>query len=151
MKTTEQLIASLVASNVEISALEASFKLGDFEVDTGCDGESVYTVTSGTATARVLGGTVYFTVSNNGEVLVDPDGEHGCADGDTIPDDDDVYEAWLAQVTGDLGDDVAEYLTERFERSIDGAASDAAYDAADAAEYARDPYAYNGVRRSDFY
>lgn len=146
MKTTKQLTAALTAANVDIAALEASFGLGDFDVETDADEDGPCCYVNGTASARVMDGRVYFTVDSMGWLEVDPHAEHG--NGDIA---EEVYEEWLAQVWGDLGDDVAEYLTERFEDRIESAIADAKYDAADAAEYARDPYAYHGVRRSDFY
>lgn len=145
MKTTEQLAAELTAANVDLEALVKSFKIVNVNVETDADEDGAYTYATGTATATVLGGTVAFTLSDNGEAEVDPDGEHG----EGI-EDGEAFEAWLAQVIeGDLADTVAEYLS--LVTDIDDDLSNAKYDYADDMAYRADPYAYNGVNRHDFY
>jgi hypothetical protein len=145
MKTSKELAAELTAANIDLDALVKSFKVVSVSVDTDSDEDGPYTYATGTAVATVLGATVLFTVSDNGEAEVDPDGEHG----EGIEDGPE-FEAWLANVVDSgLADDVAEYLS--LVADIDEDLSNAKYDYADDAAYRADPYRYNGVNRHDFY
>lgn len=147
MKTLE---ASL--TEVNVADLDASFKLGKFEAEVDSDEDGRCFTVTGSATAKVLGGTVCFTVCSNGDVEVDEDAEHG----EDFPCDENGdctgFDAWYARVIdGGLAETVAGYLTARFSSDIDDGIIDAKYDAADSAECSRDPYTYYGVSRRDFY
>ena len=154
MKTTyaamiADLAKTLRADGIDTDAL--AFEVTKMEAETTEEGDEdgTYTSTSYTGTCTVTLSGCIKAVLNIVDDAVDCELTEKTevmaeADDDLVDDLND----WIADYNPAA---LAEYLTIRFADEIRDA-MDAALEAeADAAEYARDPYAYYGVSRRDFY
>jgi hypothetical protein len=137
----------------------ASLSIGkiNWTVDQDCDGDSVWTTASGsllvtvTIPERKTTGFAFFRVSQHGEFQFETyEGDIEACDIEPGEDEGAILDKMGAQIKALDWDEIAEHLAADFGKTATDEASNALYEAADAADEARDPYRYRGVSRHDF-